>query len=110
MSDITKDDVINFIANMTVLDLSELIKELEDKFGVSAAAPVAAFAAMPGDGQAAEVEEQTEFTVILMTSGDKKIQVIKEIRAITHRFRDKKSFITASVESDQKAHSHSTSF
>jgi len=83
MSDITKEDVINFIANMTVLDLSEFIKELEEEFGVSAAAPVAAFAAMPGDGQAAEVEEQTEFTVILTTSGDKKIQVIKEIRAIT---------------------------
>lgn len=83
MADITKDDVINFIANMSVLDLSELIKELEEKFGVSAAAPVAAVAAMPGDGAAAAAEEQTEFTIVLTAAGDKKIQVIKEIRAIT---------------------------
>ena len=83
MADITKDDVINFIANMSVLDLSEFIKELEDKFGVSAAAPVAAVAAMPGEGAAAAAEEQTEFTIVLTAAGDKKIQVIKEIRAIT---------------------------
>lgn len=83
MADITKNDVINFIANMSVLDLSEFIKELEQKFGVSAAAPMATMVAMPGDSQAAQAEEQTEFTVILTTSGDKKIQVIKEIRAIT---------------------------
>jgi len=84
MADITKDDVIEFIANMSVLDLSGLVKELEDKFGVSAAAPMA-FAAgvMPaGDAGAAE-EEQTEFDVILETFGDKKINVIKEVRAIT---------------------------
>ena len=69
---------------MSVLELSELIKELEDKFGVSAAAPM--MAAMPGAGGAGEAqaeEEQTEFTVMLLTSGDKKIQVIKEVRAIT---------------------------
>lgn len=84
MADITKDDVIEFIANMTVLDLSELVKELEEKFGVSAAAPVAiAAGVMPaGDGGAA-AEEQTEFDVILETVGDKKINVIKEVRAIT---------------------------
>jgi large subunit ribosomal protein L7/L12 len=80
---VTKDEVIEFIANMTVLELSELIKELEDKFGVSAAAPVAvAMAAGPGDGGAA-AEEKTEFDVILTSAGDQKIKVIKEVRAIT---------------------------
>ncbi len=85
MSDITKDDVIDFIANMTVLELSELVKALEDKFGVSAAAPiaVAAGAAAAGADAGAAVEEQTEFDVILETVGDKKINVIKEVRAIT---------------------------
>jgi large subunit ribosomal protein L7/L12 len=83
MADITKDDVIEFISNMSVLDLSELVKELEEKFGVSAAAPVAFAGAMPAaEGGAAE-EEQTEFDVILETFGDKKINVIKEVRAIT---------------------------
>lgn len=84
MADITKEDVVQFISNLTVLELSELIKEFEEKFGVSAAAPMAMMAGMPaGDAGAAEVEEQTEFTVMLLTSGDKKIQVIKEVRAIT---------------------------
>lgn len=83
MADTTKQDVIDFIANMTVLELSELIKELEEKFGVSAAAPVAMMAAGPADAGAAAAEEQTEFDVILVTSGDKKINVIKEVRAIT---------------------------
>jgi large subunit ribosomal protein L7/L12 len=82
MADITKDDVIEFISNMSVLDLSELVKELEDKFGVSAAAPMAV-AAMPAGGAAAEAEEKTEFDVVLSEVGDKKIQVIKAIRAIT---------------------------
>ena len=83
-TDITKEDVIEFIANMSVLDLSELIKEMEEKFGVSAAAPVAMMAAGPGAGGGAEeAEEQTEFDVILTAFGDKKIQVIKEVRAIT---------------------------
>ena len=82
--DVTKEDVIEFIANMSVLDLSELIKEMEEKFGVSAAAPVAMMAAGPGDGGGAVAEEeQTEFDVILTAFGDKKIQVIKEVRAIT---------------------------
>jgi len=83
MADITKDDVLEFISNMSVLELSELVKEMEEKFGVSAAAPMA-MAAMPaaGDGGAAE-EEQTEFDVILETFGDKKINVIKEVRALT---------------------------
>jgi large subunit ribosomal protein L7/L12 len=84
MADVTKEDVVKFIENMTVLELSELVKELEERFGVSAAAPVA-MAAMPvgGAAEAAPVEEQTEFTVQITGVGDKKIQVIKEVRAIT---------------------------
>ncbi len=82
MADITKDDVVEFIAGMTVLDLSELVKELEEKFGVSAAAPVAIAAGAPVVGEAVE-EEQTEFDVILEAPGDKKIAVIKEVRALT---------------------------
>jgi large subunit ribosomal protein L7/L12 len=83
-ADITKDDVIEFIANMSVLELSELVKEMEEKFGVSAAAPVAMMAAGPAAGGGAEAEEEkTEFDVILTAHGDKKIQVIKEVRAIT---------------------------
>ena len=83
MADITKEDVLEFIANMTVLELSELIKEMEEKFGVSAAAPVAMMAAGPADAGGAQAEEQTEFDVVLVAHGDKKIQVIKEVRAIT---------------------------
>ncbi len=83
MADITKDDVIEFIANMSVLDLSELVKEMEEKFGVSAAAPVAMMAAGPADAGAGAAEEQTEFDVVLTAVGDKKIAVIKEVRAIT---------------------------
>ncbi len=83
MANITKEDVIEFIANMSVLELSELVKEMEEKFGVSAAAPVAVSALAPAEGGAAAEEEKTEFDVILTTFGDKKIQVIKEVRAIT---------------------------
>lgn len=84
MADITKDDVIEFIANMTVLELSELVKEMEEKFGVSAAAPVAMMAAGAGDAAGAgAAEEQTEFDVIMISHGASKIQVIKEVRAIT---------------------------
>lgn len=79
---VSKQEVIDFIANMTVLELSELIKEMEEKFGVSAAAPVAIAAAGPA-AVAAPVEEKTEFDVILKSGGEKKIQVIKEVRAIT---------------------------
>ena len=79
---VTKEDVIQFIENMTVLELSELVKELEDKFGVSAAAPMA-FAAMPGAAAEAAVEEKTEFDVKLTETGGQKIQVIKVVRAIT---------------------------
>jgi large subunit ribosomal protein L7/L12 len=85
MADITKADVIEFIANMSVLELSEMVKEMEDKFGVSAAAPVAMMAAGPvGDGSGADAaEEKNEFDVMLIAAGDKKIAVIKEVRAIT---------------------------
>ncbi len=82
MADITKEQVIEFIEKMSVLDLAELVKELEDKFGVSAAAPVAVAAAGPAAGEAA-VEEQTEFDVVLTAIGEKKINVIKVVRAIT---------------------------
>lgn len=84
MADITKADVIEFIANMSVLELSEMVKEMEEKFGVSAAAPVAMMAAGPvGDAAAAVAEEKNEFDVVLIAAGDKKIAVIKEVRAIT---------------------------
>ncbi|MBE9581039.1 MAG: 50S ribosomal protein L7/L12 [Proteobacteria bacterium] len=83
MADVTKEDVIEFVSNMSVLELSELVKELEDKFGVSAAAPVAVAAGPVAGAAHAEAEEQTEFDVILSEIGDKKIQVIKAIRAIT---------------------------
>jgi large subunit ribosomal protein L7/L12 len=80
---ISKEDVIEFISNMTVLELSEFVKELEDKFGVSAAAPVAIAAATPAAQAQEEAFEKTEFDVILSATGDKKIQVIKVVRAIT---------------------------
>ncbi len=80
---VTKEDVIEFISNMTVLELSELIKEFEEKFGVSAAAPVAVAAAGGAAGADAPAEEQTEFDVILAGFGDQKIKVIKEVRALT---------------------------
>jgi large subunit ribosomal protein L7/L12 len=85
MAEITKDDVKEFIRNMSVLELSQLVKELEEEFGVSAAAPVA-MAAAPGaasGAEAAAAEEKTEFDVILKSFGDKKIQVIKVVRALT---------------------------
>jgi len=79
---VTKEQVIEFIENMTVIELSELVKELEDKFGVSASAPVAMMAAGPADAGAAAAE-QTEFTVELTAAGDKKVQVIKAVIEIT---------------------------
>lgn len=78
----TKEDVVSFIDNMTVLEMSEFVKELEDKYGVTAAAPAVAIAA-PAAGGGAAAEEKTEFDVILTAIGDKKIQVIKEVRTIT---------------------------
>ena len=79
---VTKEDVIDFISNMSVLELSELIKEFEEKFGVSAAAPVAV-AAAGGAAAEAPAEEKTEFDVILASVGSEKIKVIKEVRAVT---------------------------
>lgn len=83
MADITKEQVIDFIANMSVLEMSEMVKVMEEKFGVSAAAATVAAAPAAGDGEAAAAEEQTEFDVILTGIGEKKINVIKEVRAIT---------------------------
>ncbi len=85
MAEITKEDVKEFIRNMSVLELSRLVKELEEEFGVSAAAPVAvaAYGAAAAGGEAAPAEEKTEFDVILKDFGDKKIQVIKVVRSLT---------------------------
>lgn len=82
MAKITKDQVIEFISSMSVLELSEMVKELEEKFGVSAAAAVAV-APAAGGGEAAVEEVKTEFDVVLTAMGEKKINVIKEVRAIT---------------------------
>ena len=90
MATLTKDEILDAIANMTVLELSELLKDFEEKFGVTAAAPVAvaagpaAAAGGDGAGAAAAEEEQDEFDVVLQAAGDKKIQVIKEVRALTN--------------------------
>jgi len=82
---ISKKDVIDFISDMTVLELSELVKEFEEKFGVSAAAPVAVSpATAPEKAEQAEEVEKTEFNVILTGIGDKKIQVIKVVRSVTN--------------------------
>ena len=78
---VTKEQVVSFIENMSVLELSTLVKDLESKFGVSAAAPVAA--AVAGGAAAPVAEAKTEFAVVLAAAGDKKINVIKEVRAIT---------------------------
>jgi len=80
MAAITKEQVVEFLGNMTVLEMSEFVKELEEKFGVSAAAPAAAAAAGPAAGP---VEEKDEFDVVLTSCGEKKINVIKVVRAIT---------------------------
>ena len=84
MSDITKEQVIEWLSNQSVLEAAALVKDLEEKWGVSAAAPVAAMAAAPGGGEdAPAAEEQTEFDVILKNYGGNKIAAIKEVRAIT---------------------------
>jgi len=83
---ITKEQILDGIASLSVIELSELLKEFEERFGVTAAAPVAVAAAVPaggGEAGAAAEEEQTEFDVILTSAGDKKIQVIKEVRSLT---------------------------
>jgi large subunit ribosomal protein L7/L12 len=98
MAEITKQDVVSFIENMSVLELSELIKDLENKFGVSAAAvamaaPAAAAGGAPGAADA-KAEEKTEFNVILKEAGAQKIQVIKVVRAITNLgLKEAKDFV-----------------
>jgi len=82
MADIKKEDVIKYIESMSVLELADLVKELEEKFGVSASAPVA-MAAAPAGAAAPAAAEQTEFNVVLKDAGAEKIKVIKEVRAIT---------------------------
>ncbi|MCH2425806.1 MAG: 50S ribosomal protein L7/L12 [Acidimicrobiales bacterium] len=79
----TKEEILDSIAGMSVLELSELLKDFEEKFGVTAAAPVAV-AVAPADDAGGEEEEQTSFDVVLTAAGDKKIQVIKEVRALTN--------------------------
>lgn len=79
----TKEDVVSFIDNMSVLEMSQFVKELEERYGVTAAAPMAMAAMVPAGGGAAAAEEKTEFDVILVAAGEKKINVIKEVRAVT---------------------------
>jgi large subunit ribosomal protein L7/L12 len=80
----TKEEILDAIAEMSVLELSELLKDFEEKFGVTAAAPVAAVVAAPAEGGDGDEEEQTSFDVVLTGAGDKKIQVIKEVRSLTN--------------------------
>ena len=82
MSDITKDQVIEWLSNQSVLEIAGLVKDLEEKWGVSAAAPVAVAAAAPAEA-AASAEEKTEFDVVLVDAGSSKINVIKEVRGLT---------------------------
>ena len=79
----TKEEILESISSMTVLELSELLKDFEEKFGVTAAAPVAVAGAAPSAAEAAPEDEQTEFDVVLTAAGDKKIEVIKEVRTLT---------------------------
>jgi large subunit ribosomal protein L7/L12 len=84
MSSVTKEQVIQYLENLTLLEAAGLVKELEEKFGVSAAAPMMMMGGMPGAGAgAAAAEEKDEFSVVLASAGDNKINVIKEVRAIT---------------------------
>ncbi|MGP0628643.1 50S ribosomal protein L7/L12 [Nitrospina sp. 32_T5] len=102
---VTKEDVVSFIDNMTVLEMSEFVKELEEKYGVTAAAP--AMMAMPagaGGDAGAAAEEKTEFDVILTAAGDKKIQVIKEVRGITGLgLKDAKDLVEAAPKAIKEA-------
>jgi len=79
---VSKEEILNAIGNMSLIDVTDLVKMMEDKFGVSAAAPMA-MAAGPAAAAAAPVEEKTEFTVVLKSAGEKKVEVIKAVRAIT---------------------------
>ncbi len=80
---VSREEIIDVLSNMSVLEVSELVSELEEKWGVSAAAPVAAVAAAPGAGDAAAAEEQTEFDVVMTSFGGNKVAVIKAVRAIS---------------------------
>ena len=80
---VSKEEILEAIANMSLIDITDLVKMMEDKFGVSAAAPVAVAAPAAGGGAAAPAEEKTEFTVALKAAGEKKVEVIKVVRAIT---------------------------
>jgi large subunit ribosomal protein L7/L12 len=96
MAEVTKQQVIEYLSNLSVMDLAQLTKELEDKWGVKAAAPVAVAAAAPGaaGGAEAKEEEKTEFSVELTTTGEKKIQVIKTVREITQMgLKEAKDFV-----------------
>jgi len=96
----TKEEILDSIASMSVLELSELLKDFEEKFGVTAAAPVAAAAAATGAAPAEAAEEQDEFDVVLTAAGDKKIQVIKEVRALTNLgLKDAKDLVDSAPKS-----------
>ncbi|MDE0832792.1 MAG: 50S ribosomal protein L7/L12 [Acidimicrobiales bacterium] len=96
----TKEEILDAIAGMSVLELSELLKDFEEKFGVTAAAPVAAAAAAPAGDAGEEEEEQTSFDVVLTEVGDKKIQVIKEVRALTNLgLKDAKDMVDGAPQS-----------
>ena len=98
MSDITKDQVIDWLSSQSVLDIAGLVKDLEEKWGVSAAAPVAVAAAAAPGGAAPAAEEKTEFDVILTGAGANKIAVIKEVRAVTSLgLKEAKAFTLASL-------------
>ncbi len=83
MADTTKAQVLTYLENANMMEISDLISDIEEKFGVTAAAPVAAVVAAPAGGGEAAAEEKDEFTIMLVSAGDKKINVIKEVRAVT---------------------------
>ena len=94
MANITKEGVIEFLEKMSVLEMNDFVQELQDKWGVTAAAPVAAVAGAPAGVAVEEEAEQTEFDVVLTSIGDKKIQVIKEVRALTNlSLKDAKALV-----------------
>jgi large subunit ribosomal protein L7/L12 len=105
MADITRQQVIDYLSNLSVMDIAQLTKDLEDKWGVKAAAPVAVAAAMPGGGAAeSKEEEQTEFTVELTATGEKKIQVIKVIREIIQMgLKEAKDFVESAPKNVREA-------
>jgi large subunit ribosomal protein L7/L12 len=94
MAKVTKESVIEFLEKMSVLEMNDFVQELQEKWGVTAAAPVAAVAGAPAGVAVEEAAEQTEFDVVLSSAGDKKIQVIKEVRALTNlSLKDAKALV-----------------